>query len=320
MTFPAHTQRWPTGRTIRLVDKYERFHRHLASWLDGEAACLLVLGPPGTGKSSGYRSALGNRPYHVFGGRQSPLHVYMTLHDDPCRPVVFDDIASLLCDYQFRDLLKGLCDTGPRVIRWGTTTPKLQGRPTSFSCTCPVLIVLNQIPPRDPDLEAILDRVDAIRFEPTKQEVLSKMREIFSEHEDLIDLLAELPAMPSLRTLIKAIGWQKSRHLNLMEELLAECGVPAPVAQLALIMETQPEAAWFPQYAAATGGLTERSYRRHRHIAAQLLACRKSRKGCPIVDPAGPASVAAHPEDLTNQRPRPNGQGPTTGSDHPGTA
>jgi hypothetical protein len=82
-----------------------------------EMPCLLVLGPPGTGKSFGYRSALGNRPYHVFGGRQTPLQVYLTLHDDPHRPVVLDDISALLRDDQFRDMLKGLCDTGPRVVR-----------------------------------------------------------------------------------------------------------------------------------------------------------------------------------------------------------
>ena len=115
---------------MRTIDTYERFHRHLAAWMAREMLCLLLLGPPGTGKSFGYRAALGNRGYHVFGGRQSPLHVYMTLQDDPDRPVVLDDISSLLRDDLFRDLLKGLTDTGPRVVRWGTTTAKLQGRPT----------------------------------------------------------------------------------------------------------------------------------------------------------------------------------------------
>jgi len=267
---------------IRTIDTYERFHRHLASWVDREVPCLLVVGPPGTGKSYGYRSALGNRPKHVFGGRQSPLHVFMTLHDAPHQPVVLDDISSLLRDDQFRDMLKGLCDTGPRVIRWGTTTPKLQGRPTSFTCTCPVLIVLNKVPARDPDLEAILDRVDAIRFAPTKAEVIARMRVLWPEDEELIELLTELPTMPSLRTLDKARRWKRSKHLNLIEELLAECGVPESVTRLARIMESCPEEHWGTQYVAATG-LTERSYRRHRLIAQQLLACRRRQNSRPNV-------------------------------------
>jgi hypothetical protein len=265
---------WPAHRIIRKVETYERFHRHLASWVDGEVPCLLVLGPPGTGKSCGYRSALGNRLYHPFGGRQSPLHVYMTLHDDPQRPVVLDDISSLLRDDLFRDLLKGLTDTGPRVIRWGTTTPRLQGRPTSFTCTCPVLMVLNKMPARDPDLEAILDRVDAIRFEPFKREIIDRMYELWPADEDLIELLAELPAMPSLRTIEKARRWKNSSHLNLIEELLAECGVPEPVARLAQIVDSYPEEQWRDQYVTATG-LTDRSYRRHKGIAEQLVACRR---------------------------------------------
>jgi hypothetical protein len=283
MSSKSRTPKWRHKDDMRQVDTYERFHRHLAAWVDREMPCLLVQGPAGTGKSFGYRVALGNRPYHVFGGRQTPLQVYLTLHDDPHRPVVLDDISALLRDDQFRDMLKGLCDTGPRVVHWGTTTPKLRGRPTSITCTCPVLIVLNKMPARDPDLEAIRDRVDAIRFEPTKAEIINRMREIFPENEDLIDLLVELPAMPSLRTLVKARYWQKSKHLNLIEELLAECGVPAPVARLAQIMESFPEEQWLQQYVAATGGLTDRSYRRHKRIAEQLIACRRSVNGCPNV-------------------------------------
>jgi hypothetical protein len=275
---------------IRKVDKYERFHRHLAAWVDGEMTCLLVLGPPGTGKSFGYRTALGNRPYHVFGGRQSPLHVYINLYDDPYRPVVLDDISSLLRDATFRDMLKGLCDTGPRVVRWGTTTSKLEGRATSFACICPVLIVLNKMPARDPDLEAILDRVDAIRFEPTKAEIIARMHELWPEEGELIDLLTELPAMPSLRTLDKARRWKRSAHLNLIEELLGECGVPPPVAQLAQIMEALPERAWCDEYVAATG-LTDRTYRRHKQLALQLVECRASQNGCPNVRTAAPAQL-----------------------------
>ena len=315
MSFDARTPRWPNKRDIRTVDTYDRFHRHLAAWVAREMPCLLLLGPPGTGKSFGYRSALGNRPNFVFGGRQSPLQVYLTLHDDAQRPVVLDDISSLLRDDQFRDMLKGLCDTGPRVVRWGTTTPKLQGRPTSFTCTCPVLIVLNNMPARDPDLEAILDRVDAIQFEPTKAEIIARMRCLWCEDEDLIELLAELPAMPSLRTLDKARRWKRSAHLNLIEELLAECGAPEPVARLAQIMESFPEEEWLQQYVVATGGLTDRSYRRHKRIAEQLLACRKSPSGCPIVRPAAPSPVSGGSDGPGDKLPRPNGHAPTDGQD-----
>jgi hypothetical protein len=267
---------------MRKVDTYERFHRHIAAWLDREIDPVLVVGPPGVGKSHAYATRLGNRPYHRFGGRQTPLHVYKSLHDDPHLPVVLDDISALLQDDCFRDMLKGLCESGERNLHWGTTTSKLEGRTRSFCCTSPVLIVMNKIPSRDADVAAILDRCDAIEFAPTKSEVIIRMRELFPADAELIDLIAELPTLPSLRTLIKARRWQNSRHLKLVEELLAECGAPQAVVHLARIIENHPENEWCARYLAETG-LTDRTYRRHKRLALQLVDCRASPQPCPDV-------------------------------------
>ena len=203
------------------------------------------------------------------------------LHD-PHLPVVLDDISALLQEDCFRDMLKGLCESGERNLHWGTTTSKLEGRPRSFRCTSPVLIVMNKIPSRDADVAAILDRCDAIEFAPTKSEVIARMHELFPAEAELIDLIAELPTLPSLRTLIKARRWQNSRHLKLVEELLAECGAPQAVVHLARIIKTHPESEWCARYLAETG-LTDRTYRRHKRLALQLVDCRAAAEPCPDV-------------------------------------
>ena len=267
---------------MRKVDTYERFHRHIDAWLDREIDPVLVVGPPGVGKSHAYASRLGNRPHHRFGGRQTPLHVYKAMHDDPHLPVVLDDISALLQEDCFRDMLKGLCESGRRVLHWGTTTNKLEGRPRTFTSTSPVLIVMNKIPSRDGDVAAILDRCDAIEFAPSKPEVIARMHELFPAEAELIDLIAELPTLPSLRTLIKARRWQNSRHLKLVEELLAECGAPQAVVHLARIIEAHPESEWCNRYVSETG-LTDRTYRRHKRLALQLVDCRVSTEPCPDV-------------------------------------
>ena len=262
---------------MRKIETYERFHRHLAAWVDREIESLMVSGRGGVGKSRAYQTALGNRPYHRLGGRQTPLQVYNTLHDAPDRPIVLDDISALLKDDNFRDLLKSICETGERVVHWGSTTSRLEGRSHSFICTSPVLIVLNRIPGRDADVAAILDRFDAVEFAPTKNEIIARMRCIFPEEQNLINLIADLPALPSLRTLVKARQWKRSRHLSLTEELLAECGVPEPVSHLAQIIESFPDSEWCQEYVKRTG-LTDRTYRRHKPLARQLVEARKSAK------------------------------------------
>ena len=267
---------------MRKVNGYGRLHRHVRAWADDEIDCLLIVGRPGTGKSYSYKEVLGNRRYHMFSARQSALQVYCEVHDDPELPVILDDISALLTDNNFIDMLKNLCETSRKVLRWGTTTPKLEGRKRSFVCTSSVLIVLNEIRDKDPDVRAILDRCDVIYFDPTKTEVINRMREIFPEDGHLIDLIAELPVLPSLRTLVQARQWARSKHLDLLEELCDECGVPQPVSTLINIMQNHPDEQWCQRYVEATG-LTDRSYRRHKAIASGLLACRKPAQPCPNV-------------------------------------
>lgn len=131
---------------MRKVTTYDRLHRHVLAWGDGEIQSLLVLGRAGTGKSHSFKEALAGKPHHLFSARKTPIQVYIELHDEPDSPVVFDDVSALLRDNNFLDMLKNLCETGTRTIRWGTSTPLLQGRANEFVCTAPVLIVLNRMP------------------------------------------------------------------------------------------------------------------------------------------------------------------------------
>lgn len=102
---------------MRTIREYDRLYRHIRAWVDGDVDSLFVLGEPGTGKSTAYRDALGNRPHHLFTMRNTPMQVYCELHDAPNKPIVFDDVSALLADPNFLDMLKGLCETGTKRIR-----------------------------------------------------------------------------------------------------------------------------------------------------------------------------------------------------------
>lgn len=271
------------GRTIRRVETYERFQRFIRSWANGSIPHAGTIGPPGTGKTSEYEAILNETPHHLFRGRTSALVMYTTVKDAPGWPIIFDDIGGLLKDGPSIDFMKQIADSRPfRTIRWRTNA--LPESERSFVCTSPVLVVLNQVP-NDPDVHAVLDRLDVIEFAPTKSEIIAKMRSFARSQKD-VDIIAEAAVIPSLRTLKHFEGWKKS-ELDEIEELYSECGVPASVQHIADIMERFPKQQWVKQYQAMTGKGREaakREWSRKRHLAAQLLeARRKSSDPCPIV-------------------------------------
>ena len=267
---------------MKKIKTYQRFFAFLLAWLDRSIESLVVVGTPGVGKSWAARELLKGRPHHWLSARHTPLQVYNQLCDNPDWPVVFDDVSGMMRDSNFVDMFKNLCEDGVATVRWGSPAAKLEGRPTSFQCTSPVLILLNKMPCADPDVVAVLDRCHNIEFKPVKSEVIAYMRENFPDDGELIDLLADLAVMPSVRTLIKARQWARSEYLDLHGELPAECGVPEGVAVLIEIMERFPKAEWRDRYMKATGQ-TDRQFRRNRRAAAEVLACRGTGDGGPNV-------------------------------------
>ncbi|MGD2111691.1 MAG: hypothetical protein PVI86_20130 [Phycisphaerae bacterium] len=276
---------------MRKVEDYDRYHRHIQAWAKRDIDNLVVKGEPGFGKSWAAKTVLEGQPHHWFSARQSPLFVYRELCDQPDWPIVFDDVASLLRSADFVDMFKNLCEDGVATLRWGTTTAKLEGRPNTFRCSSPVLVLLNGIPEKNSDVRAILDRCDNIEFAPTKAQVIAYMRAYFPEDAEIIDLLAELPVLASMRALTKARRWKKADDLNLHEELLSEFGAPDGVVTLINIMEKHPKKEWCRRFVETTT-LGERTYRRHKAIAEDLLAARKSPDACPIdrLKPVFPAT------------------------------
>ena len=255
---------------MRKITTYQRLEAHVKAWIDGDIDSLMIVGDAGLGKTSAVVNALENRSYQLFRAHQSPLEIYLGLYDNPYTPCVLDDVSGILKNTDGIDLLKCLCETGKKTLRWGTTTNKLDKRAKQFVYHSRALIILNRIPNKDKDVYAVMDRCDAIEFKPAKAEVLHRMKVLFPQDGDLIELLGELSVLPTLRTLVKARQWQKSPHLNLAEELFAECGVPEPVQLLVQIMQKQPADKWLDSYQQITG-LTDRTFRRHRGIAEELL-------------------------------------------------
>ena len=264
------------NRRFRKVDTYDRLERFVRSWMKGAPPMLAIVGPAGRGKSSAYEQALNGKPYHLFRGRTTAIHLYTEVKERPHLPIVFDDVRQLLREPSTIDTMKQLCDSRPeRQIRWRTKA--LPDAERQFACTSTCLVVLNEVRRNDPDVEAIIDRLDVIRFDPTKAEIIRKMRS-FAKCQRDVDVIAEAPVLPSLRTLIKYQYWKESEELDEVRELYDECGVPDSIQMIMSIIDTCPRKDWIKTYQQSCGKSYEaakREWSRKSNIARQLLDARR---------------------------------------------
>jgi hypothetical protein len=238
---------------MRIIKTYDRMMNHLLAWHEGHISFLAVIGKHGTGKSRGYEDLFPNGGYTLFKGKTTAFQIYMTVYDNPDRPIVFDDVSDLLKDSACVELMKTLCDTRKsRKVQWNTMTDKLEGRAKEFTISAPVLVVCNHNLLDNADVQAVLDRADAVEFAPPKKEIIAKLKTYATDLE-IVELLETMPVLPSLRTYEKALDWKKSSRLDMREELLAECGVQPEVQTLLEIYRTVPEKERCQAYMNRTG-------------------------------------------------------------------
>ena len=125
----------------------------------GDIRAMIVVGPPGVGKSYGVehqleRSGLFDQlsgrkvKYEVIKGAMTPIGLYCTLfkHSDPNHVLVFDDCDSILLDDVALNILKAALDSGKkRRIHWNADSSMLrrEGVPDSFDFRGSVIFITN---------------------------------------------------------------------------------------------------------------------------------------------------------------------------------
>lgn len=125
----------------------------------GDIRAMIVVGPPGVGKSYGVEYQLekagifdqmsGRRvKYEVIKGAMTPIGLYCTLykHSDPKNVLVFDDCDSILLDDLSLNILKAALDSGQkRRIHWNADSAMLrrEGVPDRFDFKGSVIFITN---------------------------------------------------------------------------------------------------------------------------------------------------------------------------------
>jgi len=143
----------------RIEQRFDILQQMTRATISGDVRAMIVVGPPGVGKSygveyelekSGMFDKIANRriKYEIIKGAMTPIGLYCTLYrmSDPQNVLVFDD-----CDAVFQadvslNILKAALDSGKkRKIYWNSDSAMLrrEGVPDSFDFKGSAIFITN---------------------------------------------------------------------------------------------------------------------------------------------------------------------------------
>ena len=143
----------------RIGERFDILDQMTKATIAGDVRAMIVVGPPGVGKSYGVEKQLehsglfdqlsGRRvKYEVIKGAMTPIGLYCTLykHSDKNNVLVFDDCDSVFQDDLSLNILKAALDSGKkRRIYWNSDSAMLrrEGVPDMFDFNGSCIFITN---------------------------------------------------------------------------------------------------------------------------------------------------------------------------------
>jgi hypothetical protein len=143
----------------RISERFDILDQMTKATIAGDVRAMIVVGPPGVGKSYGVEKQLelsglfdklsGRRvKYEVIKGAMTPIGLYCTLykHSDKNNVLVFDDCDSVFQDDLSLNILKAALDSGKkRRIYWNSDSSMLrrEGVPDMFDFKGACIFITN---------------------------------------------------------------------------------------------------------------------------------------------------------------------------------
>ena len=184
----------------------------------GQIERIMVVGPPGQGKTETIKRALGQKGHLCVRGRTTAISFYEELYDHRDLPVILDDTAVMLLDTNVQELLRDLTETTPtRRVSWRTQSKNLEekGIPKSFVTQSPVCVLANKLGTGGV-WPALNSRCHRWRVEFDWKELVKETRRLgwFSDEEILGFAANHARCQPDIRLFEKAAELKKTKLCN----------------------------------------------------------------------------------------------------------
>lgn len=170
------------------IKKYKELEKFIQSMNSREINLIIVKSKGGLGKTYSVSKELEN-PL-VFTGHVTALEFYMTLYRNPTRLVVIDDVDQFFQNKTLVALMKQFTDTKEiKDVRY-TTSATYEGEkvPQEFQSTNNFVMLVNNLPPENVHVKALLTRGFFIHFVPEKKEVFRVLKS-FAEDKEIVNYL-----------------------------------------------------------------------------------------------------------------------------------
>jgi len=221
-----------------IIRTYKELEFYVQMFKNRNADLLILESSGGLGKTQLVEELMKETEYTKIVAHVTPLRLYTYCYENRDKPIVLDDVDSLLQDDNNIALLKMLCETSDtKEICWFSTTDILdkQGIPERYETKSRVIIICNNFKELSDKISAIKDRGWHLEFKPTDEEILNKMAEIKNkvypempmvEKDEVYTLIKKYAKFCdiTLRTFIKGLALFKEcnngRHLDWQSRLL----------------------------------------------------------------------------------------------------
>ncbi len=207
----------------RIAERFEILDEMTRATINGDVRAMIVVGPPGVGKSFGVEAELqknglmdqlaGRRArYEVVKGAMTPIGLYAKLfeYSEEGNVLVFDDCDSILLDDVSLNVLKAALDSSKkRTIHWNADSRLLrsEGIPNKFDFKGAVIFITN----------IKFDHVRSAKLKDHLEALMSRCHYLDLTIDTVRDKLLRIKQIAQTGTLFPAYGMTAEQEQELLD-------------------------------------------------------------------------------------------------------